>query len=159
MRIFGRAATAALLALVLVFIPPPAARPDDHAVRGALDVVSQNGTHRFMVEVASDDATRARGLMFRATLGDDEGMLFTYADPRAILMWMRSTYVPLDMLFIGTDGRVSHINSRAEPLSEAVISSDGEVQGVIEIKGGRAAELGIGVGDQVQHPSVKHPAE
>ena len=128
---------------------------DDPTIRQGLDVVSVNGPHHFNVEVATDDATRARGLMFRRAIGADEGMLFLYDKPRAIQMWMKDTFVPLDMVFIGADGRVSHVHPLAEPLSEAVISSNGDVQGVLEIKGGLAAELGIGVGDKVVNPAVK----
>ena len=147
----GRAAGAALFA----FAYSATALADDVKIRDGLDIISANGSHHFSVEVANDDATRARGLMFRTAIGDDEGMLFSYGNLHPVTLWMHDTFIPLDMVFIGGDGRISHINALAEPLSEAHISSEGDVQAVLEIKGGRAAELGIGVGDKVVHPAVK----
>ena len=83
--------------------------------------------HRFRVWIADDDARRARGLMFVRHLEDDQGMLFLYPAERTLSMWMKNTYVSLDMLFFDTEGRITHIHRRAEPLSEAIISPGSSV--------------------------------
>jgi uncharacterized membrane protein (UPF0127 family) len=90
--------------------------------------------------------------MFRDHLDDDRGMLFDFGDPRTITMWMRNTLISLDMLFIDGDGRIIRIAARTTPLSDAVIASGGPARAVLELRGGRAAELGIQPGDRVIHP-------
>jgi uncharacterized membrane protein (UPF0127 family) len=104
------------------------------------------------IEVAEDPQAKQLGLMFRTELADDKGMLFPYGEPREIGMWMRNTYIPLDMLFIRPDGVIHRIEERAEPLSERLISSQGPVSAVLEIPGGAAARHGIKAGDRVRHP-------
>lgn len=160
--IFGRAAALALAggALALAGCSTQAAAPaqqtaarDAHPVSG-LDVIplaiSQNGkTHRFKVEVARTAQDQSRGLMFRTELGPDEGMLFPTEVPQARSFWMRNTVIPLDLLFIGPDNLVSNIAANAVPYSEAPLTSDGPVIAVLELAGGRAAELGIAPGARV----------
>jgi uncharacterized membrane protein (UPF0127 family) len=72
-------------------------------------------------------------------------------------MWMRNTFIPLDMLFIEADGRIARIVADTEPLSDAVIGSGGPVRAVLELAGGSSAELGIAVGDRVVHPTFAAP--
>jgi uncharacterized membrane protein (UPF0127 family) len=107
--------------------------------------------HSFKVEVATSEREKALGLMFRTELGDGEGMLFPYDTAQPLTMWMRNTYIPLDMLFIRRDGTISRIEERAEPLSDRVIASGSAVSAVLEIPGGAAARLGIKPGDKVRH--------
>jgi uncharacterized membrane protein (UPF0127 family) len=104
------------------------------------------------VEIAEAPKEKELGLMFRTELADGKGMLFPYGEPREVAMWMRNTYIPLDMVFIRADGVVHRIERRAEPLSERVISSDGPVTAVLELAGGAAERLGLEPGDRVRHP-------
>ncbi len=107
----------------------------------------------FNVEIAATDRERAVGLMFRTKLADTEGMLFPYGDEQIITMWMRNTYIPLDMVFIRADGVIHRIEAQTTPLSEAIISSGAPVSAVLEIAGGAAKRLGIKPGDRVRHPA------
>jgi uncharacterized membrane protein (UPF0127 family) len=111
---------------------------------------AQGGAARaFDIEIASSDQEKALGLMFRTQLGDSEGMLFPYGKPTEVTMWMRNTYIPLDMVFIRADGVIHRIEVRAEPLSDRIISSGGPVSAVLELAGGAAERLGIKPGDRV----------
>lgn len=125
-----------------------------HPVSGlpvaALTVTSAGKVHRFRVEVARSDAEQTRGLMFRAAMGADEGMIFPMSPPRAAAFWMKNTVIPLDIIFIGPDRRILNIAANAVPYSEAPLPSDGAVSAVLELGGGRAAQLGIGPGDRVE---------
>ena len=89
--------------------------------------------------------------MFRTRLADNAGMLFFYDTPQEITMWMRNTYIPLDMVFIRADGTVHRIEARTEPLSETIISSRGDVTACLELAGGAAERLGLKPGDRVEH--------
>ena len=116
-----------------------------------LQIVTHDGrVHRFKVEIADSYATRERGLMFRKSLGPDAGMLFDFKTPQNVSFWMKNTLIPLDMVFIDQRGVVVNIAARATPMSETNIPSDGPVVGVLEIRGGRAAEIGVQPGDQVR---------
>ncbi|MFY9657554.1 MAG: DUF192 domain-containing protein [Methylocystis sp.] len=117
-----------------------------------LEIVTATGPHAFDVEVARNDKDRARGLMFRRSLQQDHGMLFLFEAERPIAMWMKNTYIPLDMVFVSRKGRVTSIARGAIPLSEAVIPSGGSVYAVIELAAGAADAIGLSVGDQVRHP-------
>jgi uncharacterized membrane protein (UPF0127 family) len=107
--------------------------------------------HRFDIWIAHDDARRARGLMFVRNLGDHEGMLFIYEQAHPVSMWMKNTYVSLDMLFVGADGRVEHVVEKTEPESLKTIESKTPVLAVIELKAGTAARLKIQPGARVIH--------
>lgn len=107
--------------------------------------------HAFDVELAESDRERALGLMFRTQLADTAGMLFWYGDAQDITMWMRNTYIPLDMVFIRGDGTIARIEAETEPMSERVIAAGSPVNAVLEIAGGAAARLGIKPGDRVRH--------
>ncbi len=104
------------------------------------------------IEVAEDAPEKALGLMFRTELADNKGMLFPYSEARELSMWMRNTYIPLDMLFIRPDGVIHRIEMRAEPMSERVITSGGPVSAVLELAGGATERLGIKAGDRVRYP-------
>jgi uncharacterized membrane protein (UPF0127 family) len=117
-----------------------------------LTVQSATGLHRFTVEVARTPEEQARGLMYRRSLADDRGMVFPYDPPRAVGFWMKNTYIPLDIIFIRPNGRIARIAANTTPLSLEPVSSVEPVSTVLEIRGGRAAELGIREGDLVSWP-------
>jgi uncharacterized membrane protein (UPF0127 family) len=145
----GRAVAVALLvALVLVFARTSgrAADPD------TLEIVSKTGVHVFSVELAVTDEQRARGLMERRSLPEGRGMLFKFEPDQVIQMWMHNTYIPLDMIFIRSDGRILRIAENTTPLSDRVISSGAAARGVLEVSAGTARKLGIAPGDRVAHP-------
>jgi len=106
----------------------------------------------FSVEVARGTREKALGLMFRRDLPALRGMLFPYDGDQEITMWMKNTFIPLDMVFIRSDGVIHRIEAMTEPFSEKVIASGGDVSGVLEIAGGEARRLGIAPGDKVRHP-------
>jgi uncharacterized protein len=114
-----------------------------------LVIRSSNGEHRFTVEIAATFEQQERGLMFRRELGPDRGMIFPYDPPQVVAFWMKNTLIPLDMLFIRGDGTIARI-ATATPLSLDTVSSGQAVAEVLEIRGGRAAELGIREGDHVE---------
>lgn len=132
--------------------------PAVHAVSG-LPVVSLTVTHaatphRFRVEVAKTGEQQERGLMFRTSMGADEGMIFPMEPPRNASFWMRNTVIPLDIIFVGPDGRITNIAANAVPYDETPLPSTGLVKAVLELNGGRAAALGIGPGDLVTWSST-----
>ena len=151
-------ARAAAFAATLAFAA--CAQPESETKIGAreaaveteqLTIDTANGPVRFTVEIADDDEERARGLMFRESLADDRGMLFHFQEPEYASFWMRNTVISLDIIFIGVDGRILNVAERTTPYSEASIPAAGLTRGVLEIRGGRAAELGIRAGDRVHH--------
>ena len=111
----------------------------------------------FQTEVADTDAERARGMMFRKSMEETGAMLFIWPEPYEAAMWMRNTYIPLDMLFIEADGSIVFIAREAVPHSLDVISANRPVLAVLEIRGGAAARLGISVGDRVKHRYFASP--
>ncbi len=114
-----------------------------------LTVTHLGKVHTFRVEVAGTEAEQAKGLMFRTEMGADEGMIFPMDPPRGASFWMRNTVIPLDLIFVGPDGRISNIAANAIPYNEMPLASIGLVKGVLELKGARAAQLGIVAGDKV----------
>jgi uncharacterized membrane protein (UPF0127 family) len=113
-----------------------------------LTIRSASGEHRFAAEVAATPEQQERGLMFRRELAPDHGMIFPYGPPQTVGFWMKNTLIPLDMLFIRADGTIARI-ATATPLSLDTVGSGEPVAAVLEIRGGRAAELGIRAGDRV----------
>ncbi|MGQ7791835.1 DUF192 domain-containing protein [Faunimonas sp. B44] len=126
-----------------------ASAPAATGERLPLEIAGPDGSHTFMVELAVTPEARSRGLMFRREMGADEGMLFDFDTEREITMWMRNTYLPLDMVFIGEDGTVKSIARRTTPLSERIISSNVPARYVLEINAGRAAATGVRPGARV----------
>ncbi|NJM55700.1 MAG: DUF192 domain-containing protein [Verrucomicrobiae bacterium] len=108
------------------------------------------------VEIAATAEESAMGLMYRTELAENQGMLFPSPYPRELSMWMRNTFIPLDMVFIRADGVVHRIEAMTEPHSEAIISSKGLVLAVLELKGGAAARLGLKAGDVVRHATFNN---
>lgn len=116
-----------------------------------LTIVTARGAVRFRVEFADTATEREYGLMCRRALAPDRGMLFDFKRPQPVSMWMRNTLIGLDIVFIRPDGRVLSIARHARPLDETPLPSGGAVRGVLEIAGGRAAELGLLPGDKIVH--------
>jgi uncharacterized protein len=114
-------------------------------------LATSQGEREISVEVTETPEDMSMGLMFRTSLPDNCGMLFPSPAPREASMWMRNTYIPLDMVFIRADGVIHRIETMTEPLSEAIIASNGEVLAVLELAGGAAARLGLKPGDRVRH--------
>jgi len=116
-----------------------------------LTVTSARGqTHRFVVEVARTPEEQARGLMERRSLAPDRGMLFPYTTPQPVAFWMKNTLIPLDMIFVAPGGRILRIEANTVPLSLDPVGSGEAVEAVLELAGGRSAELGIAAGDRVE---------
>jgi uncharacterized membrane protein (UPF0127 family) len=127
--------------------------------RDTLTLHTAGGAHRIDIEVAESDREKAYGLMFRQSLGDSEGMLFPYPTAHEITMWMRNTFISLDMIFIRADGIVHRIETDTEPHSERIVASEGDVTGVLEMKAGSARRLGLNVGDRVEYKHFKGGAK
>ncbi len=146
----------ASLALPLAAAVPVALAVSAHAQEAArtepLAIATRGGPQRFDVEVMRNDAERARGLMFRRSMAPNHGMLFDFERVEPVAMWMKNTYLPLDMLFIRADGTVARVAADTEPLSTATILSGEPVLAVLELNAGTAARLGIRPGDRVDHP-------
>jgi uncharacterized membrane protein (UPF0127 family) len=117
-----------------------------------LEIVTKTGVRMFSVEMAVTDEQRAKGLMYRRELADGRGMLFDFTPEQSISMWMKNTYISLDMIFIGADGRVTRVAENTEPESTRIISSGGPAKAVLEVIAGTARKYGIAQGDQVVHP-------
>ncbi len=122
-----------------------------------LEIVTKSGVRSFQVEIARTPEEHRTGLMFRTSLADDAGMLFLHDVPQELSMWMRNTYIPLDMVFIRADGMIHRIEAKTQPMSEEIISSQGAVTAVLEIAGGAAGRLGIVPGDKVEHSFFQPP--
>lgn len=133
--------------------PVAAVQGDTHPVSGLeiVPVVISTGetSHEFRAELADTKELQAKGLMHRTELGPKEAMLFPNELPTARSFWMKNTPIPLDIIFVGLDGRISNIAAMTEPYSEEPVYSVGSVSAVLEIGGGRAEELGIEPGDEV----------
>ncbi|MBP5855952.1 DUF192 domain-containing protein [Marivibrio halodurans] len=125
-------------------------RPDFATDTLAIETASGE-SHGFDIEIARTNAERGYGLMFVREMAPDRGMLFDYGREQRVSMWMRNTYVPLDMLFIEKDGEIESIIERAAPHTRTPRPSKGRVLAVLELKGGTAQRLGIEPGDRVLH--------
>ena len=127
---------------------------DKYFERSSLQIATTDARlHAFNIWVADRESRQQRGLMYIRSLAPDSGMLFIYGRPRSMAMWMKNTYVPLDILFVRPDGRVDSIVENTEPLSLATIESERPVLAVIELNAGTAARLKIRPGAQVIHPA------
>lgn len=117
--------------------------------RTELTIERANGRDTLRVWVADTQARKEQGFMWIRDLPADYGMVFPLDPPREFNLWMKNTYVSLDMLFYDNRGRITHIAERATPLSEDIIPSGGVVSGVVEILGGEVARRGIRIGDRL----------
>jgi uncharacterized membrane protein (UPF0127 family) len=146
-RSFIRPVAAAAAFLVLSHVAPDAASAEQ-----TLEIVTRAGVHTFAVELAATDEERSRGLMYRRELPEGTGMLFDFKRDLNVTMWMKNTYIPLDMIFIRSDGRIHRIAENTVPESEQIIAAGGSVRAVLEVIGGTSRKLGIRPGDRVAHP-------
>ena len=121
---------------------------------GRLVLHSATGDHSFHVDVVDTPESRAKGLMFVQELADDAGMLFDFKEERPVSFWMRNTFIPLDMIFVGADGVVRTIHVNARPHDVTSIPSQVPVRFVLEIPGGRSLEIGLKPGDTMAHARV-----
>jgi uncharacterized protein len=117
-----------------------------------LEIVTKSGVQVFSVEMATTEEEKTTGLMYRKELADGKGMLFDFSPEQQVSMWMKNTYISLDMIFIRADGRILRIAENTEPLSTKIISSGGLAKGVLEVIAGTAQKYGIQPGDRVAHP-------
>lgn len=118
-----------------------------------LQIVTSTGAHEFLVELADSPDERAKGLMFRRAMPQDHGMLFDFHQITPVMMWMKNTYIPLDMVFVSREGHVTSVAADAKPMSEEIISSGQPAYAVIELNAGVARKIGLAPGDEVRHPA------
>jgi uncharacterized protein len=117
-----------------------------------LEIVTKSGVQVFSVEMATTEEEKTTGLMYRKELADGKGMLFDFTPEQEVSMWMKNTYISLDMIFIRADGRILRIAENTEPMSTRIIPSRGLAKGVLEVIAGTAKKYGIEPGDRVGHP-------
>ncbi len=153
-RIGSTLRRAGIAMAVLLAAAPLTACSDE----GKLVLHSATGDYKFNVEVVDTPESRAQGLMYRQELADDAGMLFDFKGEQPVSFWMRNTFIPLDMIFVDAKGVVKNIHVNARPHDPTGIPSDGPVQFVLEIPGGRSVEIGLKAGDTMDHPRVGVPA-
>jgi uncharacterized protein len=117
-----------------------------------LEIVTKSGVQVFSVEMATTEEEKTTGLMYRKELADGRGMLFDFTPEQEVSMWMKNTFISLDMIFIRADGRILRIAENTEPQSTKIIPSNGLAKGVLEVIAGTAKKYGIAPGDRVGHP-------
>jgi uncharacterized protein len=105
----------------------------------------------YQVEIASSESTRKRGLMYRKIMLPNHGMLLDYKRAAKMAIWMKNTYIPLDIIFIDMQGEITKIHEGAVPHSTERIASGGKIRAVLEINAGQVEEHGIKVGDEIRH--------
>jgi uncharacterized membrane protein (UPF0127 family) len=149
-RMIGLLAVAAIFASAAAFA---------QAELTPLTIESEGASHTFNVEVADEPEEIRTGLMFREDLAPDAGMIFDFGQPRQASMWMKNTLIPLDMLFFTETGEIIMIGRNTVPGSLRTVGPGIPVKGVLEIAGGRAAELGIEPGDTLRHAILGTAAE
>lgn len=153
---WGAAHFAALVALgVLLGVIAIPAAAQQGAIRfeqSELTIHTRAGAvHRFKIEIVRTPEQMALGLMYRRRMAADAGMLFVHERTERVRMWMKNTYIPLDMLFVGADGRILGMKQRTVPRSLAIIVSKKPVLAVFEVNAGTVSRLGIGIGDRIDH--------
>lgn len=141
-------------AILSLWLAWAGAGPAHAAGRQTLEIATAGGPRTFSVELAKSRAELDRGLMYRRSLPAGRGMLFDFGAVQPVTMWMKNTYVSLDMLFIGPDGRVRRIAADTRPRSTALIPGGEGVRYVLEVRAGTARKLGIAPGDRVTHPAI-----
>ena len=116
-----------------------------------LIIVSESGEHEFSVERAITLDQQARGMMFRENMAPETGMIFEFEEPKIATIWMKNTSIPLDILFVRSNGKILKIEHMAQPYKLRSASSEAIVAAVVELQGGRARDLGIMPGDLIKH--------
>ncbi|WP_174373596.1 DUF192 domain-containing protein [Agrobacterium tumefaciens] len=153
--LLGNIVKSAVMALLFFTLAGTAQAQQQTFTSEPLTIETTSGKNQdFTAELAVNNAQREQGLMFRKSMPLENGMLFDFGQERDVAMWMRNTLIPLDMLFIARDGRITHIHENAVPHSEAIISSRGPVKFVLELNGGTAKRYGIKPGDMVRSGQI-----
>ena len=142
--------SAFLFILALICVPLASQAPA--AEQGTLEIATKSGVRTFAVELAVTDEERAKGLMFRKEVPEGYGMLFDFKQEQPVSMWMKNTFVSLDMIFIKNDGRIARIADSTKVQSENIIPSGQPVRAVLEVVAGTARKYGIAPGDKVAYP-------
>jgi hypothetical protein len=150
--------TTVFIALIAMIGTAGSLTAQDTKMREPLVLVTSTGEHEFKVEIAATRNQQSRGLMFRRSMDARQGMLFVYDEAQYVSMWMRNTYISLDMVFIRADGKVHRVEASTEPLSERIIESGDKVFAVLELVGGTAAKLNLKPGDVVRQSRFKSAA-
>ncbi|TCQ28351.1 DUF192 domain-containing protein [Rhizobium sp. PP-CC-3G-465] len=149
-----QAARRTILMAGMLLAAAPSYAADVTFEKAPLTISTTDGkTHTFTVELALDSNQRAQGLMFRREMPADHGMFFDFGQTRQVMMWMKNTFLPLDMLFVSKDGKVETIHENAVPHSESIIDSRVPVAYVVELNAGVAKTLSITPGAHVALPS------
>ena len=155
-RGLGAACLASAVMALFLCVSVTAARAEEKFDTQPLTIGTKDGkSHPFTVELAVTPRQREQGLMNRREMAEDRGMLFAFGETRQVFMWMKNTYLPLDMLFLGKDGKIRTIKENAEPLSEAIIDSKGPIDYVLELNGGTVKRLGIRTGNRVENELIQ----
>jgi uncharacterized protein len=145
-------ALAACLTLILVALQTQSGRTGDKIAfpHSHMEILRADGSKaEFDIELATTHEQQERGLMFRKELAANAGMLFLWPEDQPVSMWMKNTLIPLDMLFVAHDGKITKITAHAVPLDLTTLPSDDPIRAVIEIAGGEAAHQNIKTGDKV----------
>lgn len=122
-----------------------------------LTITSGKNTFKFTVELAARPEERNIGLMHRAHMDSKHGMIFDFQDEQKVRFWMRNTFIPLDMVFIKSNGRIVAILKNVQPHDETPVGPNEAIQAVLELVGGTSDLLGLKVGDTVSHAIFKPP--
>lgn len=159
LNIWGRPMKFLFIALMLLPLSACLDKADKQKIQEELTVnqelsikTSDGVTHDFNIEYVSTLEDMARGLMYRTEMAEDAGMLFDFGTESERKFWMKNTLIPLDMIFIKSDGTIHHIHKNAIPEDLTRISSKGAVKAVLELNGGSAEKLNIQIGDKIEHP-------
>ena len=114
-----------------------------------LTIISDSKEHVFNIEIADTEEKKKQGLMFRTKLKKNEGMIFDFGETKPVSMWMKNTYIPLDMIFISEEGKILDFIENAKPLSETILTPKFAARYALEVNGGTVKKLGLNVGDSV----------
>jgi len=131
---------------------PLAAQMNADSPMNKIFVETAQGHQQWIVDLASDQGSRSRGLMYVSSMPIDRGMLFRFDESQMVAMWMQNTFLPLDMIFLDDTGKISHIHLNARPHSRQIISSQQPVRYVLEINAGEADRRGLVLGQVMRHP-------
>ncbi len=143
---------AAILLVLLSFVDLRPAHSAESFRVSSLQIESGGKRHAFRVELAETARQRAQGLQWRKNMAANHGMLFDFKQTNTVTMWMKNTYLSLDMFFISDNGTIINIARNTVPLSLTHINSAGPARGVLEVIAGTAQRLGIRAGDRILHP-------
>ncbi|MFO0388521.1 MAG: DUF192 domain-containing protein [Alphaproteobacteria bacterium] len=130
----------------------PSATADIADNSSVIEIVSGKESHFFTIETPKTPEEQALGLMYRTSLAEDRGMLFMFKNQPIAMMWMKNTYISLDMLFLDKSGKILYIAHSTTPESTDIITAGKPTAAVLELAGGICKKLGISEGDIAKHP-------